>query len=114
MIDVRFEMSGDQKTLCLTVNGHAGQAEAGHDIVCAAASILAYTTAQAVRTMHDEDKLARRPRIRLGSGNAVIACKPKAPCYAEALHTFSIAQVGYRLLAHNYPDYVRLTGFGRG
>ena len=113
MIQARFEKSDDGKTLILTVKGHAGQADVGQDIVCASASILAYMVAQVVKTMHDEGKLKKKPNIRLESGDAVITCKPTKQFYAEALHTFSVAQVGYDLLHHNYPQYVQLTKFGR-
>lgn len=113
MIKVRFEHSDDGKSLILTVKGHSEQSEVGHDIVCASASILAYTVAQIVTTMQNEGKLKKKPTIRLESGDAVITCKPSRPHYAEALHTFSVAQVGYVLLEHNYPDYVKLTQFGQ-
>jgi len=112
MIQARFEKSEDGKTLILTVKGHAGQADVGQDIVCAAASILAYTVAQVVKTMHDEGKLKKKPNIRLESGDAVITCKATKQYYAEALHTYSVAQVGYALLQHNYPDYMQLVKFG--
>ena len=113
MIQARFEKSEDGKTLILTVKGHAGQADVGQDIVCASASILAYTVAQVVTTMRDEGKLKKKPNIRLESGDAVITCKPIKQFFAEALHTFSVAQVGYDLLHHNYPRYVQLTKFGK-
>ena len=112
MIQVRFEHSEDGKTLILTVKGHSGQADVGQDIVCASASILAYTVAQVVTTMRDEGKLKKKPNIRLDSGDAVITCKPTKQYYAEALHTYSVAQVGYDLLQYNYPEYVQLTKFG--
>ena len=41
MIDVTY----DRKRLILKVKGHAHSGEAGHDLVCAAASILVYTLA---------------------------------------------------------------------
>ena len=37
---------------------------------------------------------------------------PKKASYTEALHTYYVAQVGYRLLAKDYPEYVKLTTFG--
>lgn len=113
MIQVKFEHSEDGKTLILTVKGHAGQAEVGQDIVCAAASILSYTVAQVVMTMREQGKLKKKPHLRMDSGDAVITCKPTKPYYAEALHTYSVAQVGYDLLQHNYPQYVQLIKFGK-
>ena len=110
MIKVRFEKA--DKNLILTVKGHAGQAEHGSDIVCSAASILAYTVAQAVARMQEGGKLKKKPTIRMEAGDTAITCKPTKQYYAEALHTFSVIQLGYDVLHHNYPDYVQLTKFG--
>ena len=110
MIKVRFEKA--DKNLVLTVKGHAGQAEHGKDIVCSAASILAYTVAQSVADMRDAGKLKKKPTIRMDEGDAIITCKPTKQYYAEALHTFCVIQTGYDVLCHNYPWYVQLTKFG--
>ena len=37
--------------------------------------------------------------------------KPKTEFYAEAMHTYFVAQVGFSLLAHNNPQFVEFTGF---
>lgn len=113
MVKVYFERSEDGKSLILHIEGHAGQAEFGQDIVCASASILAYTVAQVIKTMGEQGKLRKKPVIKLENGDAVITCKPKTAHFAEALHTYSVANVGYQLLAHNYPDFVQLYSFGR-
>ncbi len=110
MIQVRFEKDG--KNIILTVQGHSEQAQMGQDIVCSAASILAYTVAQTVTDMGESGKLKKKPHIRMDSGDAVVTCKPTKQYYGEALHVFKVAQTGYELLAHTYPDYVRLTTFG--
>lgn len=112
MIQVRFEKSDDGKTLILTLKGHSGQAEMGQDIVCSAASILAYTVAQMVTTMREEGKLKKSPHIRMESGDATITCKPTKQYFGEAMNTYRVAQTGYELLAHTYKDYVRVTKFG--
>lgn len=110
MIQVRFEKDG--KNIILTVQGHSEQAEVGQDIVCSAASILAYTVAQMVADMGEGGKLKKKPHIRLDSGDSAITCKPTKQYYNEALHTYTVAQTGYELLAHTYPDYVRVIKFG--
>lgn len=113
MIKVEFHSNHDRRELKLTVKGHSGQAEVGHDIICASASILAYTVAQILKAMHSHGDLETRPKIRLESGDAVVSCRVKNDGnYAEALHTFFVAQVGYSLLAHNYPEFVELKMFG--
>jgi uncharacterized protein YsxB (DUF464 family) len=112
MIQVRFEKSEDGKTIILTLKGHSEQAEMGQDIVCSAASILAYTVAQVVTDMGESGKLKKKPHIRLESGDATITCKPTKQCFGEAMHTYIVAQTGYELLAHTYKDYVRVIKFG--
>lgn len=112
MIQVRFEKSEDGKTLILTLKGHSGQAEMGQDIVCSAASILAYTVAQMVKDMQEGGKLKKKPHIRMESGDATITCKPTKQYFGEAMHTYRVAQTGYELLAHTYRDYVRVIKFG--
>lgn len=112
MIDVKFGKSEDGKSLVLTLHGHAGQAEKGQDIVCSAASILAYTAAQTVVAMHEEGKLQKKPNIKLDSGDIRIVCKPHEEAFPEALHAYSVVQIGYRLLELTYPECVSLTMFG--
>ena len=110
MIQVRFEKDG--KNIILTVQGHSEQAQMGQDIVCSAASILAYTVAQMVTEMGENGKLKKKPHIRMDSGDSAVTCKPTKQYYGEALHTYTVAQKGYELLAHTYPEYVRVTKFG--
>lgn len=107
MITVSFTKDTDSITLKLS--GHAGADRAGHDIVCASASILAYTVAQAAMYMRSQRKLRRKPHIKLEDGDAAITVRPASSGYAEALHTFFVAEIGYTLLAQNYPQYVEIT-----
>lgn len=112
MVRAAFYTDKSSGSITLKLTGHAGAAEKGQDIVCASASILAYTVAQTMEYMHAEGGLRKKPRIEFSDGNATIVAKPKEDSYAEALHTFFVAQVGYSLLAHNYPQYVELKSFG--
>lgn len=112
MITAEFKADKDAGSISLRMSGHAGAAEAGKDIICAAASILAYTVAQAMQFMHEQGGLQEKPRIQLSDGDAIIAAKPNPDSYAEALHTFFVAQIGFHLLSHNYAQYVRLKSFG--
>ena len=111
MVRAAFYTDKSSGSITLKLTGHAGAAEKGQDIVCASASILAYTVAQTMEYMHAEGGLRKKPRIEFSDGNATIVAKPKEDSYAEALHTFFVAQVGYSLLAHNYPQYVELKSF---
>lgn len=96
------------KILGLRVKGHAGYAEVGKDIVCASASILAYTVAQIVRDAESRGDLASPPKIRLKKGDTMVVCEPKKKAYNAMQDAYSFANVGYALLAHNYPQFVEL------
>ena len=112
MVTAEFFTNKESGSITLKLTGHAGMAKKGEDIVCAGASILAYTVAQALQFMYEQGEMQKKPHIKLTEGDTVIVAKPKAETYAEALHTFFVAQVGYHLLAHNYPQYVKLSSFG--
>lgn len=114
MIKVKFDYTDDGKSLILTVKGHSNYDVKGRDTVCASATMLAYTIAQIVQDMYDRKELKKKPTIRLEEGDSVITCKPRRDMYAEALHSFFVVEVGFALLAHNYPEYVQLTPFGDG
>ena len=112
MIKVSFEQRKDIETIIMKVNGHAGLNKEGHDIICSAASILAYTIAQYLQYVHERGGLQKKPRIDMNNGDAIIVAKPTKEFEAEVLNAFFVAEVGYSLLAHNYPQYVELKMFG--
>ena len=112
MVKAEFFTNKDSGSITMKVTGHAGQAKKGEDIVCASASILAYTVAQTLQFMYEQGDLQKKPHIKLEEGDTIIVAKPKTDSYAETLHTFFVAQVGYHLLSHNYPQYVTLQSFG--
>lgn len=113
MIRASFEEKQDESVIRLRLQGHAGQAKDGCDVVCAAASILAYTAAQTALYLYADGKLRGKPEIRLEKGDSLISMRPKEEHYGEALYTFFVAQVGYSLLAKNYPQAVALSMFGQ-
>jgi uncharacterized protein YsxB (DUF464 family) len=110
MLKVTFEEKDGKLTLKL--EGHAGQADIGHDIVCSSCSILAYTVAQIVKDCGACRKLKDDPEIKLESGYGFISCKPKRKAYAELRYAYYVAEIGYVLLAHNYPQFVELKLLG--
>lgn len=111
MITVKFSENKEAKTISLKVTGHAGQAESGNDIICASASILLYTVAQYATFAYQKHHLKKKPMVTLDVGNAEVIITPKAEHYGEALHTYFVAQIGYTLLARNYPQFVELIPF---
>ena len=108
MITARFYQKPSQGSIHMTVKGHADAAPKGEDLICSAATMLAYTVAQAVQFMFEQDKLKCKPKIRITDGEATIIATPKEDAYAETLHTFWVAQCGVHVLAHNYPQNVQL------
>lgn len=112
MVKVEFFTNKESGSITLKLSGHAGQANKGEDIVCSACSILAYTVAQTIQFMYEEGNLQKKPHLKLQEGDTIIVAKPKKESYTEALHAFFVVQVGYHLLAHNYPQYVTLSSFG--
>lgn len=88
------------------MEGHAGQNARGKDIVCASASMLAYTLAQMVLNMEQQGKLKDAPTVDIGSGKACITCKPKRKYKVEAEQVYLVISTGYKLLSHNHPQYV--------
>lgn len=100
MIQVSFSEN------CFQMTGHAGFAAAGQDIVCAAASMLAYTVAFNVWLADRDGKLETPCDIRMQPGNVRISCQPKEASREEIRLLFAYMQRGYDLLAKNYPDNI--------
>ena len=90
----------------LTVTGHANSAEHGHDLVCASASILAYTLAANVANMADNGQV-RQPIIKNNEGDTEICCTPRHNLKSTVTLVFDSICVGYELLAHDYPEYIK-------
>ena len=111
MIKVNFSKKGDRLTC--EVTGHAGFDDIGKDLVCASASMLAYTLAQAVMDMGKVGYLSEPPYINIDKGEGKIVCRANGEDnFSIALHTFLVIETGYKLLAHNYPQYIKLSMFG--
>lgn len=113
MIEAIFSTSENDRTIELRMDGHAGAGEYGKDIICASASILAYTLAQDILIARDREILSENPTVDLKGGKARISCKAKTDKdYLEMLHTLIVIQTGFKLLEHGYPQYVQVTTFG--
>ena len=89
----------------VTVEGHALSGEAGHDLVCASASILAYTLAEFVKNMKESGQTAF-PAIELTEGHALIACTAPIRYKGAVTLAFDTVCAGFELLAHSYPDNI--------
>lgn len=108
MITAKFYCKPDRGTIHMEIRGHSGSAPKGEDLICSAATMLAYTAAQAIQFMSEQGKLKRKPKIKIQDGKATVIATPTDDGYAEVLHTFWVAQCGAHVLAHNYPQHVKL------
>ena len=108
MITARFYQKPSNGSIHMTLKGHAETAPKGEDLICSAATMMAYTVAQAVQFMYENNQLKKEPKIHIKDGEATIIATPTEDAYAEALHTFWVAHCGIHVLAHNYPNNVKL------
>lgn len=97
----------DRPNLCLTIEGHAYNGEAGHDLVCASASILAYTLAASVTNAARTSNTTTV--IRLEKGDAEVRCNPNSAFPGVIMLIFDTVCVGFELLARNYPENISYT-----
>ena len=106
MIRVTLTRAGN--TVSLRLEGHAGYDVSGKDIVCASASILAYTTAQLICEMEACGRLAELPLIRLDEGDALVEAECKdQKSLEEARRIMHFAKAGYSMLQNSYPEYIK-------
>ena len=108
MIIAKFYQKPSHGSIHMKLQGHASAAPKGEDLVCASATMLAYTVAQAVQFLHEQGMLKKEPKISLREGSATIIATPTKEGYAPVLHTFWVAQCGIHVLQHNYPQNVQL------
>lgn len=92
----------------ITIKGHAYSGEPGHDLICAAASMLVYTLAAAVENMNRHGHLSDAV-IKIAEGNCVVGCKPYEQFKGAATLIFDSICAGYDLLAVNHPENVSYT-----
>lgn len=89
----------------LTIEGHANSGEVGHDLVCAGASVLAYTLAANVANLSDNGHV-RNVTMKLEPGDSEISCAPRSGTRAIVGRIFESICVGYEILAKDYPQYI--------
>lgn len=109
MINMKFYRKVDGDGVCLEFRGHAASAPRGEDLICAAATMVAYTAAQAVQFLYEQGKLECPPKICLEDGFASIIAHPRKETRAETMLVFWVAQAGAYVLRCNYPQNVELT-----
>lgn len=100
-----IEITYYRKINRLSMEGHANAGEMGKDLVCSAASILAYTLAANVESLVEEGK-AREPVIVMKDGETVITCNAVRRYRDVVTLVFDSVIVGLDLLAHKYPQNI--------
>lgn len=98
MIEVKFTEKKNE----IQMSGHANYDVPGQDIVCAAASILAYSLAQTIKNLEAQGCLAEKPTLQLDKNETKIKCKAKPEYRANVQMAFYVAVTGFDLLSHNY------------
>ena len=96
----------------VSVRGHANSGEVGHDLVCASASILAYTLAVFVENMKAAGQV-RYPTVELKEGDALIACDPPNRYNGSVTLVFDSICGGFELLAQQHPENISYTMRGK-
>ena len=109
MIKVQY-WNGADGSRNLQMQGHAGAAPKGQDLVCAGASTLALTLGRAAALMEEEEMLARPALVRLEVGDTAISVLPRQEWAASADAIFWTILLGLSRLAKAYPQYVQLKG----
>ena len=92
----------DRDKHAVSIRGHAGSGEAGHDLVCAAVSILAYTLASCVMRMKKTGEATDSIAV-LRSGEAEIACTPTKEMSGEVTRVMDAICEGFAILAREFP-----------
>lgn len=96
----------DTYMLCLTVEGHAGYAPKGQDIVCAAVSVLVQALAGALSRLDENRLFDFAVDGTANSGSAGITAVPTSRGWDRVYGMFQMALTGFYLLGKAYPDYV--------
>ena len=99
----------DREDLAIEIIGHSGCGKAGHDIVCAAVSILMWTLVDCV--MAEEDYGARWIKKEETPLSAV-RCYPDKRLEVRCRAIMDTIANGYALLAAHYPQYVSYKEIG--
>ena len=77
MVKIHFWRDPNNESINMKLKGHANTAPKGQDLVCASATMLVYTVAQAVTFMHEQGYLACAPKIKIREGKASVSAIPR-------------------------------------
>ena len=89
----------------ISIEGHAGAAPEGQDIVCAAASALALTLVEAVRNLDARGCVSHLSR-EVGKGSVQLDFTVKEDALPEAEAIVGTITDGFLLLEENCSEYI--------
>jgi uncharacterized protein YsxB (DUF464 family) len=87
------------------ITGHAGYAENGYDIICAAVSILSYTVLNSIGAVAEFCSEEFEFKIDEQTGNMELNLKKTSEKSDVILKTF---EIGVKLLLEDYNQYINL------
>lgn len=99
MIIASYDRNGD--THILSVNGHAGYAHKGEDIVCAGVSALVYALIGWLENNAEDTQFVS---IDEGNGEVIISCDGDE----KTATAFYMAAIGIEQIANAYPAHVTI------
>lgn len=100
MIRIGMDIDG----MRVEIDGHAGYAQPGQDIVCAAVSVLTYTLAENLRLTLYPDEYD----VELSNGHARIQARPPKDRAERCRDIYMTIANGYCMLAAQYDQYVQI------
>lgn len=107
MIKAKFFKNEDQEITGFEISGHAFYAESGHDIICAAVSILATTTVNSL-----EEQLAIKNHYEVDENIGYLKCNlPKNlpnDEMAKAQIILKTMEIGLKSIAQVYSENLKL------
>ena len=89
----------------MRIEGHAGAAPKGEDIVCAAATILGWTLIGGA-----EEEPEYRMHLYLNDGIIEVQCYPQEGWEDKCRYLFDTIARGFDLMAGRYPDFIEMGG----
>lgn len=104
MIEITYSKEGSK--FSVTCTGHAGFAEKGQDIVCASATMLAYTLAENLLEMPGAVDDVKHI---FTDGKIEVSAVAKDSMASVIELVFDVIVTGMRMLADQYPEHVELS-----
>jgi uncharacterized protein YsxB (DUF464 family) len=102
-------LNGNDRTLIYRSEGHAGNTPWGENVICSAASILAFTLAENVNRAEGVGWVTDCDVRLEDAENCVVKCvAADDETFGEMARAYFAVSAGYDLLAARYPEAVEL------